>query len=573
MKRKIYSLAVALGVIVASCGSPEKMKDAADQIKATCTPTVLEAKAGVIKASINVSFPEKYFHPSAVLEMLPVVKYAGGEALGEVKMLQGEKVKDNNTVIAAAGGSYTQEVTFSYTDAMKVATLEIRATLIDKKGNRLQFPADIKVADGVIATYKLAEVEVKPVYFDDSYQKSTTETKEAQVLFPINNSSVRPAELSKADVKLLQQFIADALPKEPAKPARGKKVVVDTTPSTKTLKGLEISSYASPDGEMDLNEKLSNNRGNSTDAALAKFFKQSKVKMDKNLVNIKHTAEDWEGFQQLMANSEIQDKELVLRVLSMYSDPAVREREIKNISAVYTVIAYKVLPQLRRSKLSATVEVANLNDEQIKAFVSANNLDTLDVEQLMYAAVKLYTEDAAMQETLYKKVTEKFNDVRGFNNLGALYLSQDKLDEAKTALDAALAIKEDAKIKNNLGYVLLKQGKNDEAEKQLAAAGLDESKAGMAYIALGKGEYSQAVTLLSGSGSFNEALALLLSERADDAKAVLEKLDTPKAYYLKAVIGARKNAEAEVTENLDKAGDLKANAKQDAEFVAFWPKL
>jgi tetratricopeptide (TPR) repeat protein len=324
---------------------------------------------------------------------------------------------------------------------------------------------------------------------------------------------------------------------------------------------------------MDLNEKLSNNRGKSTDNALEKFFKQSKVQVDKNLIEIKHTAEDWDGFKSLMEGSDIRDKELVLRVLSMYSDPEVREREIKNIAAVYTVIADKILPQLRRSKLKATIEVANLNDEQIKAFVSAQNLDTLDVEQLMYAAVNLYKEDAATQITLYKKVGEKYRDVRGYNNLGAIYLAQDKLDEAKTALDSALAIKADAKVKNNLGYVLLKQGKVEEAEKQLAAAGLDESKAGMGYIAIGKGDYNQAVTLLKGTGTFNEALALLLSERADDASAVLGSLDTPKAYYLKAVIGARKNVEADVMDNLNKAGDMKAEAKKDAEFVAFWPKL
>lgn len=572
MKRRIYCLAVSLGLIIASCGSPEKMKDAADQIKATCTPAVLEANAGVIKATIDVSFPEKYFHPDAILEMLPVLKYEGGEVAGTVMVLQGEKVKDNNKVIAQKGGKYSQDVTFDYTDAMKVATLEIRPTLVMKKGQKLQFPKDIKVADGVIATYKLAEVEVKPAFFADSYQKTTEESKDAQILFVINKADVRSSELSKEDVKLLQQFVADALPKEAAKPAKGKKVAEQPQPSNKTLKGLQISSYASPDGGMDLNEKLSNNRGKSTDDALVQFFKKSKVQMDKNLIDIKHTAEDWDGFKKLMEQSDIQDKELVLRVLSMYSDPDVREREIKNISAVYTVIADKILPQLRRSKLKATVEVANLNDDQIKTLVSAGKLDTLKAEQLLYAA-KLYEGDDATQMSLYKKAAEKYHDVRGFNNLGAMYLKQGKLDEAKVALDSAMAIQADAKVKNNMGYVLLKQGKVAEAEKLLAAAGLDESKPGMGYIAINKGDYSQAVTLLKGSGTFNEALALLLASRADEAKTVLGKLETPKAYYLKAVIGARQNVEADVMDNLNKAGDLKANAKKDAEFVAFWPKL
>jgi len=573
MKRKVFYLGVSLGLVFASCGSPEKMKDAADQIKATCTPAVLEAKAGTIKATINVSFPDKYFHPEAVLEMLPVIKYQGGEVVGTAKVLQGEKVKDNNTAIAATGGSYSQEVTFEYKDEMKVATLELRPTLImTKKNVRIQFPKDIKVADGVIATYKLAEVEVKPVFFDDSYEKTRTETKDAQILFVINKSDVRPAELSKADIKVLEQFIVDALPKEPAKPAKGKPVV-EEQPSNKTLKGLQISSYASPDGALDLNDKLSNNRGKSTDAALNALFKKSKAIMGKDLVQVKNTAEDWDGFKQLMEQSDIQDKELVLRVLSMYSDPEVREREIKNIAAVYTIIADKILPQLRRSKLSATVEVANLNDEQIRALVAEGDFDAFDVEQLMYAGVRLYKDDAATQVALYKKVAEKFNDVRGYNNLGAIYLSQGNLDEAKVALEAALAIKPDAKVKNNLGYVLLKQGNVADAEKQLAAAGLDESKLGMGYIAIGKGNYDQAVTLLRGTGSLNEPLALLLAGRLDDATARLDNLNTPKAYYLKAIIGARKNVEADVMSNLDQAGNLKADAKKDAEFVAFWPKL
>ncbi len=569
MKRKIYCLAVSLGLIIASCGSPEKMKDAADQIKPTCTPAVLEAKAGVITATINVSFPEKYFHPSAILEVLPVLKYQGGEVLGTVKMLQGEKVKDNHTVVSQKGGSYSQEVTFNYTDAMKTATLELRATLIMKKGQRLQFPKDIKVADGVIATYKLAEVEVKPAFYTDKYQKTVEEAKEAQILFTINKADVRSSELSKEDVKLLQQFVADASPKEPAKGKKAEPV----QPSNKTLKSLQISSYASPDGGMDLNEKLSDNRGKSSDNALINIFKKSKVQVDKNLIEVKHTAEDWEGFKKAMEQSDIQDKELVLRVLSMYSDPDVREREIKNISAVYTVIAEKILPQLRRSKLTAKVEVANMSDDQIKAQISAGKLDTLDKEQLIYAAVNLYKDNEATQITLYKKAAEKFRDFRAFNNLGAIYLKQDKLAEAKTALDSAMAINADAKVKNNMGYVLLKQGNVADAEKQLTAAGIDESKAGVAYIAFGKGNYDQAVTLLKGSGSFNEALALLLTGKADEAKAILDKQNTPKAYYLKAVIGARKNVEADVMDNLNKAGDLKAEAKKDAEFVAFWPKL
>ncbi|MDR1023709.1 MAG: hypothetical protein LBL94_10630 [Prevotellaceae bacterium] len=557
MKRRIYCLAACLGLIAASCGSPEKMKEAADQIKVTCAPGILEAHAGVIKAKITVTFPEKFFHPDAVLEMLPVIKYADGEVAGTVKVLQGEKVKDNNTVIRQTGGTYTQELTFDFTDAMSVATLEVRPTLV-VKGQRLQFPNDIKAADGVIATYKLAEVEVNPVTHGDEYIKTIENRKAAEIKFIINQALVRSSELSKEDVKTLQKFIVDAL-------KNGKQ----------TLKELQISSYASPDGATSLNEKLSTNRGKSSNDALSTFLKKSKVSVDKNLVSIQHTAEDWEGFKELMSQSNIQDKELVLRVLSMYSDSEVREREIKNISAVYKVIADDILPQLRRSKLLATVETANLTDDEIKVLVDAGNLDTLDVEQLIYAAEKLYTGE--MKVNLYQ-AAEKFSDFRTYNNLGAVYLAQKNVNDAKIALDAALAINgNDAKVKNNAGYAALLQGNLAETEKLLVVTGLDESKSGLGYIAIGKGEYDHALTLLKGSKSFNEALALLLNNKVDDASAVLANLTSAKAYYLKAVIGARKNSESDVLDNLNKAFELDARlkdtSKKDAEFAAFWQKI
>jgi hypothetical protein len=560
MKRRIYCLAISLGLIVASCGSPEKMKDAADQIKVTCTPTVLEAHAGAIKAKITVTFPEKFFHPDAILEMLPVIKYADGEVAGTAKVLQGEKVKDNNTVISQKGGQYTQELTFDFIDAMSVATLEVRPTLI-VKGQRLPFPNDIKAADGVVATYKLAEVEVEPVTLGDEYTKTIEESKAAEIKFIINQAAVRSTELNKADIKLLQKFIVDAL-------KDGKQ----------TIKELQISSYASPDGATTLNEKLSTNRGKSSNDALSTYLKKAKVSVAKDLVSVQHTAEDWEGFKELLSASDIQDKDLVLRVLSMYNDPEVREREIKNISAVYKVIADEILPQLRRSKLLATVEIANLTDDEIKALVDADELDTLNVEQLIYAAENLYAEDEDVKVKLYGKAGETFSDYRAYNNLGAIYLAKSDVNAAKVALNAALSTNSsDAKVKNNAGYLALLQEDLAEAEKLLAAAGLNESKPGLGYIALGKGEYNQALTLLKGSKSFNEALALLLNDKADDAAAILANLTSAKAYYLKAVIGARQNSESDVLDNLNKAfeqdASLKDASKKDAEFAAFWQKI
>jgi Tfp pilus assembly protein PilF len=534
------------------------MKDAADQVKTSCEPAVLEAHAGVVKAKIKVAFPEKFFHPEAVLEILPVVKYNGGELPlpAYVKMLQGEKVKDNYTVIPEkTGGSYEQELMFNFNDSLKVSQLTLRATLILKGNVRLPI-LDRKVADGVVVTYKQAEVLAVPAFSEDAYVKTSTLSKNAEIKFVINQAAVRPAELSKEDVKLLQNFLVEA-----------------SKDSKKTLKGLSISSYASPDGATTLNEKLSSNRGKTSTDALNSQLQKAKVKIDGKLVAVEHTAEDWEGFQELMAASDIQDKDLVLRVLSMYNDPDVREREIKNIAAVYKVIADKILPDLRRSKLQATVEMANLGDDEIKALVDAGTYDKLSVEQLLYAGNNLYTADADKEKAY--KAASALNDFRAWNNLGAIYLKQGKVADATAALESAQGLNgSDAKVKNNLGYaLLLTGGKTAEADQLLASAGLDESKQGLAYIAIQKGEYAQAVTLTKGSKTVNEALAQLLNGDLDEASSVLADLDTPKASYLKAVVGARKNSEADVLDNLNKAGDLKAEAKTDAEFAAFWPKI
>ncbi|MGL5960090.1 MAG: tetratricopeptide repeat protein [Bacteroidales bacterium] len=559
MRKSFYLLTVLLGLLLA-CASPEKMKEQADQIKAKCTPAVLEAKAGVVRAKIDVSFPEKFFHPNAILEVQPVLKYEGKEELLPIKMLQGEKVKENHTVITQRGGGYSQDVSFNYTDKMRSATLELRVTLI-VKGQRFPYPSDIKIADGTLATYTLANVVPVPVWMGNEYQKTIMDSLDAEIKFLINQANIRPAELKKESFNVLESFLLDA--------ARD---------SSKTVKHLQILSYASPDGSYELNEKLSDNRAKSSISALGARFKKSKLPFDKNAVAMKHTAEDWEGFQALMRASNIRDKELILRILSMYSDSEVREREIKNIASIYTVVADKILPELRRSKFLVAVEKANLNDEQLKAIIEAGAMDSLDVEQLMYSA-NLYVENSTTLEAIYKMVANKFGDVRGYNNLGTLYLLQNELEEAKIALDSAMAIDPESKeVKNNMGYLLLKLGKIEDGEKQLVASGLEESKEGLAYIAITKGRYEQAVLLTKGSNSVLEGLALLLYEKVSDAKIILEQLPTAQAFYLRAIAGARLNIDVDVLDNLKKAINLdpasyKELATKDAELAAFRDKI
>jgi outer membrane protein OmpA-like peptidoglycan-associated protein len=563
--KKFYSIVLLTALLVGACGNPEKMKDTAGQISVTCDPSVLTATAGVVKAKIRVNFPNKFFDPTAVLEMLPVLKYNGQELPFEAKIVQGEKVKENYTVIRSTGGSYTQEIEFQYDEKYAKSTLFVRPTLI-VKGQRIQFPNDIKAADGVTSLYTLAEAEVVPLLLNDRYQKSEEYTENAEIKFLINQYNVRPSELKKGEWKTLNDFLISTLKSNQVQ-----------------LKEIQISSYASPDGPTEKNEMLSTKRGKSANDILSKQLAKSKLKLDQKLLNVKHTAEDWEGFQKLMEASNIADKQLILRVLSMYNDPQVREREIKNIAAVYKVIADKVLPELRRSQLSIKVSQLALTDNDIKGLVDNNKLDTLTVEQLLYAASNLYRGNATVPEKLYQYTAKKFGDYRAYSNLGAIALSKKNFTVAKENLDAALAAADkdataqDADkliINNNLGYVALLQGKNSDAGKLLTVAGLDASKAGLGYLDILKGEYINAETLLRNLQSFNEALALVLNGKLDAANAVLAKQSTPKAYYLKAVIAARNNLADDVKSNLDKAGaEWKEKAKQSVEFANFQTQL
>ncbi len=547
-----------MGVI--ACSNPEKMKDLASDIKITSNPQVLEVNADKIKSVISVTFPPKYFNKKAVLEMLPVLKDVDGKELTfEPKMLRGEDITENYDVIPnEAGGSYSQEVSFNYTDNLRKSTLYLRPTLI-VKGKRLQFPVDLKVADGVNATVKLAESAdgLKVMFLEDQYVFSTTESKNAQITYLINSADVRTKELKSEPVQSFNQFVVD-----------GQK--------SQALSKISISAYASPDGPETLNEKLSKGRGKSSNKAILDLFKKNKIKVAPEVIEILTITEDWDGFKALMENSNIQDKDLVLRILSMYSDPAVREKEIKNIAQVYKEIADNILPQLRRAKMTAQIEVKNLTQDQIKALVDQGQLDSLDVEQLLYCK-KIYNDDATLKK-VFEFAANKFSDYRAYNNLGAVLLNAKDFENAKRALETAAGLNSTEKaIKNNLGYALLFLGNEEEGLKMLTEAATEESKLGLAGKMIKDGNYTQAVSLLNGSGTFNEALVKVLTSDLEGAKKVAEKLQTAKSSYLLGIIAARQGQEAEVLSNVKKAFDMDAKwkeyIKKDIEFVAFLAKL
>jgi tetratricopeptide (TPR) repeat protein len=577
MKNKFSLFGITCAVaLFGACSNPEKMKDLGDQMQPRCEPSRLTAVAGKVRATISVTFPPKFFEPSAVLEITPVLMYDGTERALETKVLQGEKVKDNNTVIRESGGSYTQDIAFDYTENMSLATLELRPTLVVKE-KRIPFPKNFRVADGIVANYTLAEPTWKEMglSLSDDYQKAAEVVKNAEIKFLVNKTDVRSSELKREDLLALQKFLLDTI-------AQGKNA---------RLKQFYISSYASPDGPLDNNEKLSVGRGKAANTSINTILKNAQKPAKKSktppppayalpedLLKMEHTAEDWDGFKQLMEQSSITDKHLVLRVLSMYSDPQVRETEIKNISKVYKEIADKVLPELRRSKIVLTAETFEMSDEELKQRIENNQLDNLNVEQLLYAARVFYSNDAETQKAVYQYAADKYDDYRVLNNLGAKYLAEGNLQEAKRVLEGALAAYPNApEVNNNLGYVALAQGDYAGAEKYLLAAGVDASKVGLGHLAIRKGQYENAATLLSDVRSVDAGLAFLLTGKLTRVPDALKGVDKPAAYYILAIVAARDNNEAGVKDNIAKAASQDATwrekAKKDIEFANFAPQL
>jgi outer membrane protein OmpA-like peptidoglycan-associated protein len=551
MKKVFFNLltVVSVGLLISACSNPSKMIDAADQVQKSCDPQVLEAKADVIDARYTLTFPAKYFHKKAVLEVIPVLVYEGGEETGTSKWLQGENVSSNYTTIPQTGGSASQAVQFKYKEGMQSAHLELRVKL-HYKNKATDFPSPFKLADGTIITYKLVDAGGEPVLAPNAYQPTYTETQEAQIKYQIQSAAVRSSELSKADVKALKTFLEEANKNE-----------------RKQIAGTNIVAYASPDGPEQLNTKLSSDRSKTAKSALDNATRKIK---NKGAVNLSTISEDWEGFSELVAASTIQDKDLILRVLSMYNDPVVREREIKNMSKVYQVLADKVLPELRRASLVANVTVQNYTDQELSDLVAQNNVEGLDVEALLHAATLVA--DNATKASLYEKAGEKFGDWRAYNNLAYVRLAEGKLADAKAAL-AKVTTANDI-VKNNNGVVALREGRTADAEKLFTEAGrLPAATQNAAVIAILKGNYPDAVSKLASSNSFNAALANVLVQNYSKASDILKNVTTAKASYLKAVIAARNGNGSQVASELKDAyakdASLKARAQKDIEFAKF----
>lgn len=547
MKKSFKFLSAAvLGLAAVACSSPEKMAEMAENVSVQCDPAVLEVVAGKINATVTVTYPADYFHPKAILEVTPVIVYEGGEAKMEPFVYQGEKVVDNYKVVPSDGSTVSEKVSFDYVPGMEKCYLELRS-VVKYKNKSAEFPTR-KVADGANTTYMLVDKSGKVDYKADNYQEIIKQTAEGQILYTINSSVVRNSQLKSDSIKDFQAAIDEIKGNE-------RKEIVST----------DIVAYASPDGGEELNSKLSGKRSETAEKAFGKVTKNHEVEAP---VNVKSIGQDWEGFKDLVSKSDIEDKDLIIRVLSMYSDPAVREKEIKNMSAVYKTLAKEILPELRRARFIANVEFTNYSNEELLDLIESN-IDVLDEEALLRAAAVAKSTDTKV--TVYKKAIEKYGSTRAQYNLAVAYLNSDKLSDAKAAL--AKVSEKDADYQNAMGVVALREGNYAEAAKYFSAAGNQTSKENLAVLDILNGKYADAAAKLANATGccHNKTLAYILAGQLDKA-AASAKCASPSVSYLKAVIAARQGNANAVKENLKAAGKdskLAERAAKDIEFAQY----
>lgn len=561
MKRTFKTVAVLTlaGVVVSSCASLNKMKKMEKNIVYKVTPEMLEANGGKVDVKIDATIPAKYFNKKVTLVATPVLKFQnGGEKAYEPKTFQGEKVQGNNEVVPYAEGktvSYSGSVPFE--EAMRVSGLYVKF-VGSKKAKSVDYESN-KIADGVIATATLVNNAPAAAIGADKFERITKEEQEAAIYYLINSAQIRTKEIKSEDIKAMEKFIKDAKAAEDME-----------------LKNIQIQSYASPDGPMSLNEKLADNREGAADKFVKNSMKKNKVDEYKNLDFFKKyvVAEDWEGFKKAMEESNIRDKELILRVLAMHSDPEVREREIKNISSAFSTIADQILPKLRRSKFIVNAERIGKSDEQIRELAKSNPAE-LNVEELLYAATLFANngDKLAVYETAKKQFP---NDWRGFNDAGMILFEMGKINEAKADFQKADQMSANNKVvKNNLGAVELKNGNVKEAEVLFGAAtGVgNEVNYNKGIVAIMNGNYKAAVDYFGKCNCENAALANILAGNNNEAAKKLSenKSDSALAAYLKAVVAARNNDTNAVLSNLKTACAKDAAMKQlaatDMEFA------
>ncbi len=552
-KTLLFSLTAGSFLMMTSCSKMGPLS--ADNF--TVTPKPLETQAGVVSATVNGAFPEKYMKKKAVVTVTPELRYGDGKVVkGEAATFQGEKVMGNDQVISyRMGGHYTMKTAFAYNPEMQKSDMYL--TFDARRGKKVYNVPAVKVNYGIIATselYRQALTNGGGCLALDSFQRVKAKKQEANIKFLINQANLRKSELKNNSVG---EFVK--LLKEINKDREGL-----------NLQNVEIQAYASPEGGFKFNDKLANKRQNVSEKYVRKEMKSAGVEGN---LDAHYTAQDWEGFQQLVQASDIQDKDVILRVLSMYKDPQEREQQIRNMSEGFRELADAILPELRRSRLIIHYETIGRNDEQIKAQYNEDAAKLSADELLYYATLE---EDAAKKEEIYAKTAQLYtNDYRPLNNQAVMAFNRGDEAKAKELLAQAITKSNNAAEANaTLGLIALKNGNVAEAENLIAkAADANALNEALGNLSIAKGNYAQAEEYFKDSYNNSAALAQLLNKNYAAAKATLNNIKNPNGLtsYLHAIVSARQGnkyaANSYLKEALQKDPSLKAYAENDLEFA------
>lgn len=550
-KKNLFILSAASVLMMSSCSKLGALS--ADNF--TVTPNPLETQAGQVPATINGTFPEKYMKKKAVVTVTPELRYADGQvAKGNSATFQGEKVMGNDQTISyKVGGRYTMKTAFNYVPDMQKS--EMYLTFDARIGKKQQKVPAVKVANGVVATselYKKTLASESGIIAPDTFQRVNEKKQEANIKFLINQANIRKSELKNNSVKEFVEML--------------KKINADREGFN--IQNVEIQAYASPEGGVKLNDKLAGKRKNESEKYVKGTLKHNKVNAD---IDAHYTAQDWDGFQKLVAASNLQDKDVILRVLSMYEDPQEREQQIRNMSAGFRELADGILPELRRSRLIINYETIGRSDEQIEQQYK-DDAAKLSADELLYLAT--FDKTPAEQEAIYTKTTQIYDkDYRAYNNLAALALAKGDKAAAQKYADKAASLGSDTpEAQANMGLLALVNGNVQDAERAISKSANSENvKAALGALNIAKGNYAQAEQYFGKTNSNTAALAQLLNKNYAAAAKTLDKVQNPNAMtdYLHAVVAARRGnkfaASSYLKEALQKDPSLKQYAENDLE--------
>ena len=564
---KLSLVLAAATLAFSSCNCFKQMAQHKDDVKLTCTPEVLELNNGVVAADINVTFPEQYFNKKAVLKVTPVLVFEGGELAAAPVYLQGSKVDDNYTVVGRDNvGTFSHHVEFPYDARMQLSELQLRAEIKCPKGKCKEFTL-VNLNDGAIPTKKEAAVlagddeaakkaierafgltiayGVNTLQNDidyaammdpraNNYKKVTTEVSKADILYAINSSVVTKKAKKNADLDAFKANVDANLKNDRAS------------------QNIAVKGYASPDGPEKFNDKLSEARSNTGKKTVAELLKDAGLNIDAAAYG-----EDWEGFKELVEKSDIKDKALILQVLSLYSNSAQRESEIKNMATVFNELKDEILPQLRRSQVVNTTDIQGKTDEEILACIK--NGQQLTVEEYLYAADKL-AKTPAEQAAILGTASKKYNDARVYNNLGIAQAEQGDMKAALASFEKAAKLEATSEVNNNLVMANLAAGNTAEAAKYAKAADAEAKAA----VAAAQGDYKNAASNLNG---YNRAIAETMNHNYAAAKKAIANDNSADADYLRAVIATKEGnlntAEAQLKSAVKKEPALAQKAQKD----------